>query len=211
MIKSKGPRRPIRKYPFSELSLRILRRSIYVAPLFLCVLAGGIIYGSIHDEVFITVLFAAVGCIMFLEWLIAYLHCRKKSSRFALLRTSNDFPVVLVAQRANGLNVLRAESIYVRFFRNSELAQQYAAVNTLLLQRTEPKHLRQQAAKNRCTMEKISRGDSFPYAPIDLYDLKNKTILIARNVIEYYGKPDPVILAQNGCTLSVFDNHSESM
>lgn len=209
MKKSKGPHRPLRQYPYSDLSQRILRRSIYIAPLYLCIVAGGIVYGIIDKQTDIAILFAAVGCFAFLEWLILYLRFRKKSKRFAFLSAHNNFPAVLVVQRAYGINVLKAENIYIRFFRNSEHARQYAAINALLLHKTTPKNLRQQAAKNRRTMEKNNRGDSFPYAPVDLYDLQGKIILIARNVIEYYGEPDSARLAQNSCTLSVFDEHAE--
>ena len=207
--KSKDPHRPLRKYPYSELSQRILRRSLYIAPLYFCAAVGGIVYGIVDKQTDIAILFAAVGCFVFLEWLILYLCFRKKSKRFALLSASNNFPAVLVVQRAYGLNVLKAETIYIRFFRNIELAQQYAAANALLLYKTIPQYLRQQALKNRRTMEKNSRGDSFPYAPVDLYDLQGKTILIARNVIEYYGEPDSARLAQNGCTFSVLDERTE--
>ena len=209
MQKNKGPHRPLRKYPFSESSQRIFRRWIYSTPLFLCVLAAGIIYCSVNEQIPIAILFAAIGCLAFLECLILYLHFRNKCRRFALLSTSNDFTIVLVVQRAFGFNVMKAESIYIRFFRDSEIAQQYAAVNALLLHQSTPKHVRQQALKKRCAMEKNSRGDSFPYAPVDLYDLQGKTILIARNVIEYYGEPDSVRLTQNGCTLSVLDEPAE--
>lgn len=210
MKNSKGSHRPLRKYPYSDLSQRILRRSIYIAPLYLCTVAGGIVYGIVDKQTDIAILFAAVGCFVFLAWLILYLRFRKKSKRFAFLIAHNDFPAVLVVQRAYGINVLKAENIYIRFFRNSELAQQYATVNALLLRQTTPKHLRQQATKNRRAMEKNSRDDSFPYAPVDLYDLQGKTILIARNVIEYYGEPDSARLAQNGCTFSVFDEYTEN-
>ena len=209
MKKSKGPHRPLRKYPYSDLSQRILRRSIYIAPLYLCTVAGGIVYGIVDKQTDIAILFAAVGCFVFLAWLLLYLRFRKKSKRFAFLSASKNFPAVLVVQRAYGINVLKAENIYIRFFFNSELVQQYEAVNALLLRQTTPKYLRQQATKNRRAMEKNSRGDSFPYAPVDLYDLQGKTILIARNVIEYYGEPDSARLAQNGCTLFVFDEHTE--
>lgn len=58
--------------------------------------------------------------------------------------------------------------------------------------------------------EKILMQTTFTgFALVDLYDLKNKTILIARNVIEYYGEPDSARLAQKGCTLSILDDSAE--
>lgn len=209
MEKGKDPHRPLRKYPYSELSQRIFWRSIYAAPLYLCVFVGGIVYCIVDKQTDIAILLAAIGCFVLLEWLILFFRFHKKCKRFALLCISSDFPAVIVVQRAYGLNVLKADSIYIRFFRNSESARQYAAINALLLHQTAPKHLLQQAKKQRCTMEKTDRGDSFPYAPVDLYALQGKTVLIARNVIGYYGEPDSARLAQNGCTLSLLDDPAE--
>ena len=210
MVNSKKTHRPLRKYPFSQLSKRILRRTFLALPLFLCVLAGGIIYGIVKEQLFIVLLLAAVGCLVCAEWLILFLPVHKKCLRFIYLSNNDNYPIVLIVLRAYAFNKRKTESLTIRFFQNKDLALQYVAANDLLLQSSTPNESRRQAKQARFRMEKTGRGTSFPFAPIDLYDLKGKEILIARNIIEYYGEPDPAQLAQNGCTLIIFDEQTKN-
>ena len=210
MVKSKKTHRPPRNYPFSQLSKKILRRTLRVVPLFLCVLAGGIIYGIVKEQLFIVLLLAAVGCLVCAEWLVLFLSIHKKCLRFTYLSENANYPNVVIVQRAYMFNEMKPESVSIRFFQNKDLALQYVAANDLLLQSSTPNESRRQAKQARSRMEKIGRGTSFSFAPIDLYVLKGKKILIARNIIEYYGEPDSAQLAQNGCTLLILDEQTKN-
>ena len=152
-----------------------------------------------------------------LELLGWYLTCRaqdKQLSRYMAFCTDAQYPTVLVISSDILLKAQRIQphQMAMIFYEQSEEKVRRFATCLLHMQKKQLPHdeiLRLQAEIESSQM--MSTHSLFlGYAPVDLYDLQGKTILIARNVIEYYGEPDSARLAQNGCTFSVFDEYTEN-
>ena len=160
-----------------------------------------VIYFLCLRETKIAVILAVLGVLILANNVFfCYYLIKKLYKRYAQLCTDDNFAGVLIFTNLKKVNYFTRNNITMAFFRNEDQARNYAKLNDFLLQNAIPKALKKQKKDELSQLLEKRNISPFNYFPADLYDLRNKKILLTQRVAEYYGEPDKILLSQNNCT-----------